>query len=61
MNPQLKIMAEIYQWSLCNEITFINQSAFVSLSNKFYAFLKYSTQHQMTFHIPSVEKHCFRR
>jgi hypothetical protein len=43
MTPQLKIMAEIYQWLLRNEITFINQSAFVGLSNKFYAFLKYST------------------
>jgi len=61
MTPQLKIMAEIYWWSLCNEITFINQSACVGLFNKFYAFPKHSTWHQTTFCVPSVEKHCFRR
>ena len=36
MTPQLKIVAEIYRWSLCNKITFPNPSALVGLFNKFH-------------------------
>jgi hypothetical protein len=36
MTPELKIMSEIYRWSLCNRIALINPSALVGLFNKYY-------------------------